>query len=212
MMPPAAIGVAATLLGQLARPSAAEWGAPWGLPLDPLPAAHPFDITLYTGRWYGMFADPISTATFQRGLVCVTADYGLLPNGSLSVLNAGRVGAPDGPLRTISGIATCPPPGAPPDCAVQLWGGAPGPAPYLIAAVGPVVPGPPGEGGAPGSGQYAWAAVSNAWRTSLFILARDPAVFYDAYAGDALGWARANGFVWPWNRPVPILQEGCDPE
>lgn len=163
-----------------------------------------------------MYADPISTATFQRGLVCVTAVYEPLPNGTLTVLNEGRQDAPDGPVTSITGVANCPPPGEPPACSVQLWGGMPFPAPYTIAALGPVAPARSGM--VPGSDpqpplQYQWAVVSNPTRTSLFILARDTQAFKEeGYEADALGWARDNGFVWPWNRPIPISQEGCSGE
>ncbi len=62
----------------------------------------------YVGRWYEVARFPV---VFQRGCTATTADYALRPDGTLSVMNRCRMGAPDGPERSISGRARVVAPG-----------------------------------------------------------------------------------------------------
>ena len=65
---------------------------------------------------------PLHPSSSQNSSVCDTADYALLANGSVSVLNRERQGSvTDGPERALNGIANCPP--GPPACSVFLDGG-----------------------------------------------------------------------------------------
>ncbi|MDY3979363.1 MAG: lipocalin family protein [Tidjanibacter sp.] len=45
------------------------------------------DLNRYTGRWYEIARFPHS---FERGMTHTTANYSLLPDGSIKVVNAGR--------------------------------------------------------------------------------------------------------------------------
>jgi apolipoprotein D and lipocalin family protein len=46
------------------------------------------DITKYTGTWYEIARLPNS---FEKGLECITANYTLLENGKIEVLNKGHL-------------------------------------------------------------------------------------------------------------------------
>lgn len=56
-----------------------------GIP-DNAKAVSPFDVTRYAGKWYEIARFDYR---FEKHLENVTAEYGLLPDGSVSVLNRG---------------------------------------------------------------------------------------------------------------------------
>ncbi|NDR58810.1 lipocalin family protein [Aliiruegeria sabulilitoris] len=60
------------------------------------------DLDRYLGRWYEIARFP---NRFEKGCEGVTADYGLRPDGAISVLNTCRMGAPDGEVKTADGRA-----------------------------------------------------------------------------------------------------------
>ena len=60
------------------------------------------DVKRYMGTWFEIAKFP---QRFEKGLVGVTADYALLPNGKVRVLNSGYEGTFDGKLKTAKGKA-----------------------------------------------------------------------------------------------------------
>ncbi|OPY31786.1 MAG: outer membrane lipoprotein Blc [Methanomassiliicoccales archaeon PtaU1.Bin124] len=60
------------------------------------------DISRYLGKWYEIAKFPVS---FENGLVGITAEYSLLPNGKVRVVNSGHVGSIDGKLKVAKGKA-----------------------------------------------------------------------------------------------------------
>ncbi len=60
------------------------------------------DIVRYMGTWYEIAKFP---QRFEKGLVGVKADYTLLPNGRVRVLNSGYEGDFNGELRSTEGTA-----------------------------------------------------------------------------------------------------------
>jgi hypothetical protein len=50
------------------------------------------------GRWYQMYTDSFNAKTFEKGGVCLTADYAKSSTG-LSVHNSENVGSVDGPVK-----------------------------------------------------------------------------------------------------------------
>ncbi|XP_045105239.1 apolipoprotein D-like [Portunus trituberculatus] len=68
-------------------------------PCPVVPVVQNFNLHRYLGRWYEIER---FFAPFQTG-DCVTADYGLLPNGSVSVINTEVV---EGELNSVTGFAT----------------------------------------------------------------------------------------------------------
>lgn len=66
------------------------------------------DIERYLGLWYEVARFP---NRFERGCVGVTAEYGRLPDGRISVRNICREERLDGPVRSIEGTARVEGPG-----------------------------------------------------------------------------------------------------
>lgn len=63
------------------------------------------DITKYSGKWYEIARLPNS---FEKGLVCVTAEYGLREDGKISVINAGQKEDEPGKVKSVTGKAWVP--------------------------------------------------------------------------------------------------------
>lgn len=78
------------------------------------------DITRYMGKWYEIAR---FDHRFERGLVGCTAEYTLLPNGRIQVLNSGYKGSFSGKYKTIKGKAKLPDPAEPGKLKVSffLW-------------------------------------------------------------------------------------------
>lgn len=72
-----------------------------GNPAVPQPAKE-VDLQKYLGRWYEIAR---YEASFQRGCEAVTADYSLLPDGRINVVNACRRESLDGPADSASAKA-----------------------------------------------------------------------------------------------------------
>ncbi|XP_071479449.1 uncharacterized protein [Diadema antillarum] len=153
------------------------------------------DVEQYLGRWYQMFTDFVVTSTFERNAVCVTADYGLNGPGNISVYNANREKTPDGDLNDIQGYATVPDPSQPGKLEVK-FDSVPGVlGQYWVIRLGPVV-----------QGKYDYSVVTDSFKMTLFVLARDPDKFRTEYQDDVLAFLADQGFTRFYNRPVETLQ------
>jgi lipocalin len=155
------------------------------------------DPLKYVGRWYQMFSDALSDTIESR--YCVTADYGVFPNITVSVLNRDRAQSVSGPENQIAGWASIDPK-APGELTVHL-GGVPVPAPYWVVDLGPVDP---------LTGLYTYAVVTDPFQASLFVLARNVTYFYSSGLNQSLYTTLINeGFDTIINKPVPTNQIGC---
>ena len=67
-----------------------------------------FDPAAYAGTWYEIASFPVP---FQKGCTRTTAQYEVLADGSLGVLNSCRKGTFDGPVDQIAGSARAVGPG-----------------------------------------------------------------------------------------------------
>jgi apolipoprotein D and lipocalin family protein len=67
----------------------------------PLDTVNQLDVEKYMGKWYEIERLPNS---FEEGLKCVTAEYTLLDDGKIEVLNSG-VNEESGELQSSKGIA-----------------------------------------------------------------------------------------------------------
>jgi len=76
---------------------------------------------------------------------------------------------------------------------------------YWILATGPLASYPSCFKGV--STCYAWAIVSDPFRSALFILARDVAEFDSTYKNETLTFAKEHGFDHLYNKPIEIYQK-----
>ncbi len=154
-----------------------------------------------------MYSD-LETSLFESKY-CVTTDYGVFANGTISVRNRQRDGSVTGPTNGIlgwaglnnrTGLGT-----SDGSLSVYLQLPAPAPqgipAPYDIILLGPATYGE--------FGLYQYAVVSDPLEISLFVLARDVVDYFVNYNTTVMETLRADGFINPVNEPRPTQQEGC---
>lgn len=151
------------------------------------------ELTKYMGKWYQMYGDKFNKI-FQGNGHCSTADYNLLEDGRVSVLNK-QLDEND-ELDAIPGFAYY----SEGDCCgyltVELKGTKP--APYWILELGPIV-----------EDNYEYSIVSDNLALSLFVLARDVDTFYKLYDEDVQKALQEFGFTKPWNSPTVMNQTEC---
>lgn len=92
------------------------------------------DVNKYLGTWYQVYGAP-SNVLFQGYGECIQADYGLMENGQISVLNS-QINR-KGELDTIGGYAYVKNETEPGQLTVHL-DGTPVDAPYWVVDLGPV--------------------------------------------------------------------------
>jgi lipocalin len=142
-----------------------------------------------------MYSDLASSLIETR--FCVTADYGVFPNVTVSVQNRERTGSIGGPEKEILGYATLTK-GAPGELDVYLQG-VPVPAPYWVIGLGPVND----------DGFYDYSIVSDPFEAFLFVLARNVTTFYNVYNSSVYTELLNMGFNTGLNNPVSTFQDGC---
>ena len=132
------------------------------------------DLTRYAGKWYEIARLPNS---FEKGLVCCTAEYGLRDDGKISVINAG-VNEESGKISSVKGKAWIPDINEPGRLKVQFfWPFAAG---YYIFHLD--------------KENYQYALVGTPSRKYLWILARSPKIEESLYQ-ELVEIARKNDFV-----------------
>ena len=133
---------------------------------------------------------------------CVTADYGVFANGTVSVRNRERasvqgketdiLGWASATFTSISEVSG--------SLAVHLTG-VPVAAPYDVILLGPPTNGP--------FGKYEYAVVSDPFELSLFVLARNTTE-YNLYYNQTVFLALEElGFDTLLNTPTQTVQDGC---
>ena len=152
------------------------------------------NVDQYLGRWHQVYSDKFNNL-FQKNGRCSTADYGLLENKNISVLN--KQFDQDGKIDSISGVAFY----KEGDCCgyltVELKDLSP--APYWIIELGPVV-----------NDYYEYSIVSDDKALTLFVLCRNVTDFFNKYNDIVLRSLKEFGFTKPWNSPKPMDQTNCD--
>jgi apolipoprotein D and lipocalin family protein len=132
------------------------------------------DLNRYTGKWYEIARLPNS---FEKGLVCCTAEYGLRADGKISVTNSG-VKEDSDKVSSVTGKAWVPDPAEPGRLKVQFfWPFAGG---YYIFHLD--------------QENYQYALVGTPSRKYLWILAREPKIDDSLYL-ELMGIAVKNGFT-----------------
>lgn len=128
----------------------------------PLSVVSEVNLERYLGKWYEIATIPMR---FQKGCVCVTAEYSLNPDGTIKVVNSCRKNSPAGEFRQVIGKAKVVPGTHNAKLRVSFfrpfWGD------YWIVGL---------------DTDYHWAIVSNAKGTTCWILARSPRIDDQLYA------------------------------
>ena len=152
------------------------------------------DLDKYQGRWYQIYGNNFDQL-FEKFASCITADYTLIPNGNVSVLNS-QYEKTNG-INQIEGYAyygyNTDPKTYPGELTVHL-DGVPHDSPYWVYNLGPEV-----------NGYYDWAIVSDPLKVSLFVLARDVDTYYDVYDNEVVNILHNYGF----NNLVNITHDNC---
>jgi lipocalin len=157
------------------------------------------NTTAYLGRWYQVYSDLIVEATFENASYCDTADYGLWPNGTISVLNRERQYGVDGPEREIFGWAAADSAAEPGQLTVHLQTVGLG-APYWVYELGPATY---------NGSLYEYSIVSDPFKATLFVLARNVSEFYTRWNANVSATLKALGFTGIFNSPLTTVQIGC---
>ncbi|XP_046354975.1 temperature-induced lipocalin-1-like [Haliotis rufescens] len=154
------------------------------------------DDAKYLGRWYQMWSSESVGKWFEQGAKCVTADYGLSPDGRITVLNSERVSSPTGHLKVIHGFVNKTAVVGQLKVSLET---VPFAAPYWVLKLGPATFG--------ANKQYQYSIVSDNIEGTLFVLARDRQVFKAQYEAEVLKFLSEQGFTTFYNKPIRTYQE-----
>lgn len=80
----------------------ASCGLLWDTTYPPLDVVPGVDINRYLGVWYEIASIPVSQ---QKGCLCTKAEYSILDDGVLRVVNSCRKGSAEGELNSAEGKA-----------------------------------------------------------------------------------------------------------
>ena len=138
-------------------------------------------INYYLGHWFQIYGAP-TNEIFQGYGKCITADYGLLDNGEVSVLNSQL--NENNELETICGYAYYKNVSDPGKLTVHLEG-VPIDSPYWIVKLGEVV-----------NNEYQYSIITVPSGISLWVLTRDIVTFYKLYYEEVQDFLDSNHFKY----------------
>lgn len=157
-----------------------------------LPATvNELNVNSYLGHWIQVYQAPTNTI-FQGYGTCLTADYGLLDNGQISVLNAQL--NKNKQLETISGYGYYQNVSEPGKLTVHL-DGVPVDAPYWVVKLGEMV-----------DDEYQYSIITTPSGISLWVIVRDVDSFNELYSAEVKAYLDENNFKY-----VSIKQDDCQP-
>ena len=139
------------------------------------------EIDKYLGDWYQVYGAP-TNVVFQGYGKCITAEYGALPGGNVSVLNA-QLNAKN-ELEQIAGYAYYKNVSEPGKLTVHL-DGTPVDAPYWVVSLGEV-----------SNQQYQYSIVTTPSGISLWVLARNVDVFLRNYDSEVRAFLDAGSYKY----------------
>lgn len=139
------------------------------------------DIDKYLGNWYQVYGAP-TNAIFQGYGKCITAEYGVLPDGNVSVLNS-QLNAKN-ELEQIAGYAYYKNVSEPGKLTVHLEG-TPVDAPYWVVSLGESK-----------NGQYQYSVITTPSGISLWVLARNVDVFMREYDAEVKQFLDAGSYKY----------------
>jgi len=152
------------------------------------------DVGKYTGVWFEAYSSLIQKWTFQRNLVCTSATYGQNADGTISVINSGRIKTPTGDENKISGTAFLVDPKVPGKLKVQFPGSPKGD--YWVVKLGPLN----------ARGEYSYSIITAPFKSFLWVLVRDVAEYKSKHDAGVQKYLSDNGYNWFWNRPRVTYQ------
>ena len=153
------------------------------------------DLEKYQGRWYQIYGNDFDQL-FEKFSSCITADYTLVPDGNVSVLNS-QYEKYNG-IEQIEGYAYYAPntdPNLHPGELTVHLNGVPHDAPYWVYNLGPE-----------SNGLYDWSIVSDPLQLSLFVLARDVDIYYEEYDSEVIEILQSYGF----DKLVTVEHDNCE--
>jgi lipocalin len=156
------------------------------------------NVDSYLGYWYTVYTNKITDTITFKGGKCATATYTLREDGNIGVFNYETIGeAVDGSTGTdtIEGYAYVTDPSEPGQLMVVL-DGIPTPAPYWVAALGPVN----------ADKLYDYSLVSDNTGSFLFVLARDVDDFKSKYDEEVQSLMKDLGFTGSFKAPYSMYQ------
>ena len=143
----------------------------------------------YVGHWYQVYGAPFDF-TFQGYGKCITADYGILPNGNISVLNSQLTFSNE--LQQIGGYAYYDQKREPGKLVVHL-DGTPKDAPYWVVSLGEVV-----------DNQYQYSVITTPTELAMWVITRNVDTFREKYDEEVQMFLQANNFTY-----IEIEQDRC---
>ena len=149
------------------------------------------DLLKYENRWYQVYGNRFDQ-TFQKYGNCITADYTIISENNVSVLNSEY--SLTNKLEQISGYAYYKNNNSPGELFVHL-DNVEYDAPYWIINLGPVV-----------NNYYDWVIVSDPLKISLFVLTRDLDRYYLNYDNEIREILDDYGY----KNLVPTLHKDCN--
>jgi lipocalin len=139
------------------------------------------ELKKYLGNWYQIYGSP-TNIIFQGYGECITAQYGMIDDEDVSVLNT-QINE-KGELEQISGYAYYKNSSEPGKLTVSL-DDVPFNAPYWIVRLGDVI-----------NNQYQYSIITTPSSISLWVLARDIDFFYDNYNDEVKQFLDTNGYFY----------------
>ncbi len=146
----------------------------------------------YLGHWKQIYQAP-TNMLFQGYGTCITADYGLLDNGNINVINTQLDEHHD--IEQITGYAYYKNVSEPGKLTVHL-DGVPVDSPYWIVKLGEIV-----------DNQYQYSIITTPSGISLWVLVRDIDVFMKKYNKDVIDFLDTYNFKY-----TSVNQENCNVE
>ena len=130
---------------------------------SPLTVVDTVDVNRYLGKWYEIASYP---AWFQKGCTGTTAEYSLLPDGKIQIINRCHKDSLEGPLKESKGKAEVVDTAT--NAKLKVWFFWPFKGNYWIIDLNP---------------DYQWAVVGEPSRKYLWILSRTPTMDEAVYQG-----------------------------
>jgi len=147
------------------------------------------NVNSYLGQWFQVYGAP-TNAIFQGYGTCATADYGLLDNGQISVLNSQLNKNKE--FETINGYGYYTNVSEPGKLTVHLEG-VPVDSPYWVVKLGEIV-----------ENQYQYTIITTPSGISLWVLTRYLDRFDELYSVEVNDFLAINNFNY-----VSIEQDDC---